>query len=219
MSHFFWSNSNKISKNDTFTNQIPNFALPMSSSNFDSLHRLPHKIIISGGPGFGKTSIIDHLNLLQFNCEHEISRSIIKEQIDSGGDILPWKNLELFSRIVFEKRVKQYFEAPVDKMVFFDRGVPDVLAYMMLDNIEIPDKYFKSLLEINYCNLVFLTPPWEKIFSNDTERMENFSQAETIHQKIEEMYQQLGYETLALPYLPVSDRVNFILNTLLERNL
>lgn len=180
------------------------------------LNQKSGKIIISGGPGFGKTSVINALNQLGFACEHEISRSIIKEQLDNGGDILPWKNLELFSRIVFEKRVKQFHEAPGQGLVFFDRGVPDVLAYMMLDNIEIPDKYYKSLLEINYSNLVFLTPPWELIFTNDSERMENFSQAVVIHQKIEEMYRELGYQTCALPLLPVNERVNFILNTLVH---
>jgi predicted ATPase len=175
------------------------------------------KFIISGGPGFGKTSIITRLHHLGFACEHEISRSIIKDQIDSGGDILPWKNLELFSRIVFEKRVKQFHEAPHQKLVFFDRGVPDVLAYMMLDNIEIPDKYYQSLLEVNYNNLVFLTPPWEMIFANDSERMENFEQAVIIHHKIEEMYRELGYDTCQLPLLSVEERVNFILEILKQK--
>jgi predicted ATPase len=172
------------------------------------------KIIISGGPGFGKTSIIDALSILGFACEHEISRSIIKDQIDTGGDILPWKNLELFSRIVFEKRLHQFHEAPQEGLVFFDRGVPDVLAYMMLDHIEIPDRYYKSLLEVNYNNLVFLTPPWEKIFANDAERMENFEQAVNIHHKIEAMYRELGYETCPLPLSPVNERVHYILELL-----
>ena len=51
------------------------------------------RIVITGGPGFGKTSIIDELESRNFPCQHEVSRTIIKEQLEIGGDILPWKNL------------------------------------------------------------------------------------------------------------------------------
>ena len=37
------------------------------------------KILITGGPGSGKTSIIDELEKKNFNCEHEIVRSLTIE--------------------------------------------------------------------------------------------------------------------------------------------
>ena len=75
-------------------------------------------MIISGGPGFGKTSIIDELENRNYNVMHEVSRSIIKEQLESGGDILPWKNLTTFSRLLFERRVKQFENANNSNWIF-----------------------------------------------------------------------------------------------------
>lgn len=177
-----------------------------------------NKYVITGGPGFGKTSIINELEKLGYCSVHEVSRSIIREQIDKNGDILPWKNLDTFSRIVFERRIKQYKETPLNKTCFFDRGIPDVIAYMVLDELELPTKYTTALKEYNYNNLVFLTPPWEEIFVNDSERKENFEQAVKAHLQIEKTYQELGYTTIEIPKLDVNKRAIFILQHITNKN-
>lgn len=48
--------------------------------------------IITGGPGVGKTALIEELNRQGFSTVPEDARRIIKEQIDLGGDGLPWKD-------------------------------------------------------------------------------------------------------------------------------
>ena len=58
------------------------------------------RIVITGAPGTGKTSIINSLKQRGFNCIDEISREIISNQIANGGDALPWKNLTSFSERV-----------------------------------------------------------------------------------------------------------------------
>jgi predicted ATPase len=170
------------------------------------------KVIISGGPGFGKTSIVDDLEMRQYKCMHEVSRSIIKEQLETGGDILPWKNLTTFSRFLFERRVKQFEEAPNNELVFFDRGIPDIIAYMAKDELEIPSSYMLKLEECNYYPYVFIVPPWKEIYKNDAERMEDFKTAAELHVIISETYNKLGYETVILPNVPVKERADFILD-------
>lgn len=170
------------------------------------------KVIISGGPGFGKTSIIDELEKRNYNVMHEVSRSIIKEQLESGGDILPWKNLTTFSRLLFERRVKQFQEAAENKWVFFDRGIPDIVAYMGKDELEIPSSYMLKLEECNYYPLVFIVPPWQEIFKNDAERMENYKTACEINEIIIQTYTNLGYEIEILPKVSIQERTEFILN-------
>lgn len=169
-------------------------------------------MIISGGPGFGKTSIIDELENRNYNVMHEVSRSIIKEQLESGGDILPWKNLTTFSRLLFERRVKQFQEAAENKWVFFDRGIPDIVAYMGKDELEIPSSYMLKLEECNYCPIVFIVPPWQEIFKNDAERMENYKTACEINEIIIQTYTNLGYEIEILPKVSIQERTEFILN-------
>lgn len=172
------------------------------------------KVVISGGPGFGKTSIINELEASNYNCMHEISRSIIKEQLDIGGNILPWKNLTTFSRILFERRVKQFNEAPDNDWVFFDRAIPDIVAYMSKDELEIPSAYMLKLEECNYHPLVFIVPPWREIFKKDAERMEDYKTACEISEIITDTYVKLGYEVIILPKVSVKERTSFILNKL-----
>jgi predicted ATPase len=170
------------------------------------------RYIISGGPGFGKTSIIKELENRKFKSIHEISRSIIKEQLEKGGDILPWKNLTAFSNLVFEQRLSQHSGAPQSEICFYDRGIVDVLAYMIKDNLSIPSHYVEAARNTHYNQIVFLTPPWKEIYLMDNERKEDFENAFEIHQVIEQTYKQMGYHTENIPLLTIEDRVNFILS-------
>ena len=170
------------------------------------------RIVITGGPGFGKTSIINELEKRGYACNHEISRSIIKAQLEKGGDILPWKNLEAFSRIIIEKRIEQFDCSESFEIAFFDRGIPDVIAYMIKANLELPSSYIKSLEEYNYSENIFITPPWNDIFLNDAERFENFEEACEAHFHIEKTYKDLGYKLVELPKISVKERVDFILS-------
>lgn len=177
----------------------------------------PKKVIVSGGPGFGKTSIINELEAQNHICMHEVSRSIIKEQLEIGGDILPWKNLSTFSRLIFERRVKQFEEAVENKWVFFDRGLPDIMAYMGKDELEIPSKYIQKIQECSYFPHVFIVPPWKEIYAKDEERKEDFITASELHNYISDTYNNLGYNTVVIPKISVVDRVKFILDYI-EKN-
>ncbi|MBL0049527.1 MAG: AAA family ATPase [Bacteroidetes bacterium] len=176
------------------------------------------RYIISGGPGFGKTSIIHELENRNFKSIHEISRSIIKDQLEKGGTILPWKDLAAFSGLVFEQRLQQHSQLLDENIHFYDRGIVDVLAYLIKDNLPIPPNYIKAAQVNHYNQLVFLTPPWKEIYLIDNERKEDFSNAEQIHNLIESTYQQLGYQTLNIPMMEVNKRVDFILNTINQHN-
>ena len=103
-------------------------------------------IVITGAPGTGKTSIINELKKKKYNCYNEVSRKIISDQIDSKGDILPWKNLSKFSEKVFKIRKSQLLESN-NQLYFFDRGIIDVYAYMEVEKLKIP-KERKSMEEI-----------------------------------------------------------------------
>lgn len=185
-----------------------------SSSIQENNRKTNPRYVISGGPGFGKTSIIEELERRNYLSIHEVSRSIIKEQMEHNGDVLPWKNLQAFSEKVFDQRVQQYLHAPANQHCFFDRSIIDVLAYMTKDKLTIPAHFTETIALHPYNQIVFLTPPWKEIYLNDGERKEDFDNANEIHRLLEQTYKQLGYVIENIPQLQVNHRVDFILDTI-----
>ena len=50
----------------------------------------PNFFIITGGPGVGKTTLLEVLAKQGFPYVPEVARKIIREQVSQNGDALPW---------------------------------------------------------------------------------------------------------------------------------
>ena len=61
------------------------------------------RIVITGGPGTGKTLIINSLKKKGFYCFDEVSREIILQQNIKKGDATPWNNILEFSKMLLFK--------------------------------------------------------------------------------------------------------------------
>ena len=68
-------------------------------------------IVIIGGPGTGKSTIIDALIQRGYCCYPEISREITLNAKKEGIDQLFLQDPLLFSKLLFEGRIKQYENA------------------------------------------------------------------------------------------------------------
>lgn len=174
--------------------------------------------IITVGPGAGKTTLLDELNHQGLITVPEEGRRVIKEQMGSGGEGLPWLNKELFAELMFEESVKTYqkiSQAVHTKPVFFDRGILDTLGYMRLENIPVPASMASKAGDMVYQNNIFILPPWKEIYENDAERKQTFEKAGETFECMKEIYQEYGYTIIEVPKLPVQDRVNFILGKII----
>ncbi|RUT78542.1 AAA family ATPase [Ancylomarina longa] len=171
-----------------------------------------NRYIITGGPGSGKSSLLNALIKEGFCGFEEISRIIIREQNKIGGNKLPWQDLEAFADACYNKMLKQLSGCYDDRNYFFDRGLPDIIAYMKRGGLTIPQKYYRSCKDYN--NIVFLAPPWNDIFINDTERPESFEDANEIYKFIKETYTDLQFEVIELPKISIPGRVQFIIDQL-----
>ena len=170
-------------------------------------------IVIIGGPGTGKTTIIDGLLAKGYCCYPEISREVTLQAKKEGIDQLFLENPLLFSELLLNGRKNQFINAQNEphSIVFLDRGIPDVLAYMHY----IGDSYpviFDLTCRENIYTKIFILPPWENIYIADNERYENYEQATLIHQHLVETYQKYGYTLIEVPKDTVDNRINFILD-------
>ncbi len=167
------------------------------------------RIIISGAPGTGKTSIINKLLLDGEKCHPEMSREIISEQLAIKGSKTPWQDLDKFTELVIKKRTEQFHSAN-SPLEYYDRSVIDSFAYILKDNLKIKS-HWKSLANKNrYFKKVFLAPPWEEIYKKDAERQEDFETAEQIHLFLLKAYYMYDYQVIIIPKTNVYERVEFI---------
>lgn len=172
-------------------------------------------VVIIGGPGTGKTTIIEGLLAKGFCCYPEISREVTLEAKNQGIEQLFLENPLLFSELLLEGRKKQFHNAQKEphNIVFLDRGIPDVLAYMHYIGDSYP-AFFDQACRDHIYTKIFLLPPWEEIYISDNERYENFEQAKLIYNHLTETYQKYGYDLIEVPKGTVEDRISFILNQL-----
>ena len=171
--------------------------------------------MITGGPGTGKSTVIDQLASMEFTCMPEISRTITKEAQESGIDQLFLTDPLLFSRLLLKGRIKQYQEADLQQSntVFFDRGIPDIHGYMDYLGTEYPNDYIKKSNEHRYSK-IFMMPPWKNIYKTDNERYESFEQSLIIYQYLITAYEANNYTIITVPEGSISSRVDFILKSL-----
>ncbi len=173
------------------------------------------KIVITGGPGTGKSSIINELIVRGYTCLEEISRQVTLDAKKKGVDQLFLTNPLLFSELLLDGRQQQYIEADEShaNMVFLDRGVPDVLAYMDFIGDSYPERFIEACKDSMY-DFAFILKPWQDIYIIDNERYESFEQALEIHEHLLKTYQSYNYQLFDVPFDTVGKRVDYILKVL-----
>jgi predicted ATPase len=187
------------------------FSLSKFVINFSTVQK-KIKVII-GGPGTGKTSIIEGLKARGYCCYPEISREVTMEAKKQGIDQLFLEQPLLFSELLLEGRKKQYLEAQNEshEIVFIDRGIPDVLAYMHYIGDSYPP-FFDIACRENVYSEVFILPPWKEIYVSDEARYENYEQSELIHNHLVATYTKYGYNLIEVPKDSLDNRILFILD-------
>ena len=180
------------------------------------------KIVITGGPGTGKTSIINALKKKDFHCFDEVIRSLtleVKKDVNETSHIsnpIAFANDPLdFNTRLLNGRIEQFITANTlnNKLNFFDRGIPDVLAYMDYFNQEYDD-LFVNACKLHTYSTIFLLPPWKSIYKRDNERFETYEEAVKIHEHLVNIYINYGYKIVEVPFGNVEERTNYIINSI-----
>ncbi|MCF0063319.1 AAA family ATPase [Dyadobacter chenwenxiniae] len=175
-----------------------------------------NKIIISGGPGSGKSTLLIALESSGFQCVPEVSRELIRQEVARSSECVPWKDLACFARLCLGKMIFDFENVSYDNLTFFDRGIPDIIAYLRFGGLPVDDAFMTAAVTFRYAAEVFIAPPWEAIYINDNERWQTFSEAAALYSEIKKVYTELGYQVTELPLASVEKRVEFTL-TKLER--
>ena len=95
--------------------------------------------VITGGPGSGKSTLIEALAGRGVATSTEVGRAIIKEQVAAGGTALPWADHGAFAEQMVVREIAAYQAAlATGEAVVLDRGVPDVIGFLRVSGLAVP---------------------------------------------------------------------------------
>lgn len=168
-------------------------------------------IILTGAMGSGKSTVLQLLKAQNCKVVPEPAREILAEQRSIGEEGIPEKNPKLFTQLLLSRAIYQYKQMHnTHHVVFFDRGIPDNIAYAKLFNLDYSPAY--KAAEIYRYNVdVFVFPAWHEIYTPDDERKLSFEIAKSFGDDLQNIYQELGYNLIEVPYVSPEERTKFII--------
>ena len=169
-----------------------------------------HRFVVTGGPGGGKTTILNALEERGYSFAPESARKIIKERLAAG--LSPRPDPVSFAHEILSLDIEKYQAVTsCGYPVLFDRGILDALYMLDAENAQTRDEIAKYVQKFPYNSVVFLLPPWKEIYDTDSERDQTFEESVEVFEGMKRWYSQWGYETLEVPRGAINERVSFVL--------
>ena len=200
-----------------------------------------NKFVFTGGPGVGKTTLINALAGKGYLSVPEAARHIItREQLKVDRSkargknykgVLPWTNLTGFQHRVV--RQQSLWETLAGRMAknpgrghkrspgtLLDRSFVDPVAYMLeagyspKSHPALFKKLFSKISKAGYQKVFFLDQLPH--YQNDPQRKESAVQANKLHNRLFDVYKDMGkrygFEVVRVPATGVQQRVDFVLD-------
>ena len=165
--------------------------------------------VITGGPSSGKTVILRELEKLGYIIYPEAARVLVDREMKKGKSLKEIRGNETeFQRKVFKIKIEVEKKAPQDKIVFFDRAIPDSIAYYQICGLN-PQEVLKFCKKKIYRKIFFLK---QLPFQQDYARIEDVKTVKKLNELLKESYKKLGYEVIEIPAMPVERRLGKVLN-------
>lgn len=176
---------------------------------------MPIQVVITGGPGTGKTSVI---NILKKNYPvmKESARLVLARNALFKGKNAQQASGKQFQEAIWNLEIKHYAQGLLKKerLVFYDRGFFDGFAYCQLSHLHHLHERVMQGEHIHYDYVFLLDPLPEKYYATDTKRKESYKEGLAIHKLIASMYRKYGYKLIRVPFATVQQRTSFILKKL-----
>ncbi len=171
--------------------------------------------IITGGPGVGKTALLNELQLRGYGCVSEVARRIIQEQIETKGDAVPWLDCRKYADLMLKGSIRDFVKYQEEsKILFFDRGIPDTYGYEKLIELPLSPALCEAVKNYRYNSKVFILPFWQDIYQTDTERKQDLKEAMDTFEVMKSIYSELGYNWIEVPKVSVKERADFVIRQL-----
>ena len=165
------------------------------------------KVILTGAPGTGKSSVFYQLRRNGFDTVPEVARFVFN--FLEAQKLTHYTERNFIQQYIEVNHILNWTRYDDEDNVFFDRSLPDEVAYRKFYKMKVPKTLVNDCLRYK-ADKVFIFPYWEEIYQNDDVRLETPEEAQELDELITSAYVDLGYEIIVVPKASVEDRVAFI---------
>lgn len=177
---------------------------------------MPDRIVLTGGPGTGKTTTLQELHRRGFAVVPDEARALIRDRLAQGLPARP-EPLE-FAQQFLDRSIRQY-DGARGSAVFFDYGILEPLLMLKQAGGIADAEIERQLADHPICELVFHFPAWRDIYVQDSERDHDFEHCRRVSNALGEAYRSLGFRVATVPCAPPPARADFILAELAKQGL
>jgi predicted ATPase len=184
------------------------------SESSPSKEQCQRRYIITGAPGVGKTSIINHLNQLGQGVFHEAATEVISQELVQGVE-KPWEKEGFREKLVtLHEKHQQEALALKTSVVFFDRSPVDTLSFCLRLNA-IPTNILRTCVQTMidtgyYERTVFLIESLN-LYEQTPIRSESKEESLIMEKHLEYNYKTLGFKVIRIPKDSIEARTQRIL--------
>ena len=177
------------------------------------------RVVVTGGPGSGKTTLVEALGRRGYATVPEAALQVIealnaKHGVD-GQKAWRRDHRAAFQRAVLERQIELEAAAPEGATVFFDRGRLDGVAYCRFHGVAMEPDYLRLSSGGRYDRVLVLATLRAFEERSDTGRTSDRRESLALGEALAAVYREAGYPVLHVPELADPDRrVSFVLAAL-----
>ncbi|MGE0010138.1 MAG: AAA family ATPase [Candidatus Babeliales bacterium] len=177
------------------------------------------RMVISGGPGIGKTTVLKELRKRGYQTISETFTSLFEQAATQDALDVFFNGPKQLEMLFLTEQVRKESLLAPQLPAFLDRSVVDIMAYGYYLHVPISDEMLR-LSDRKYDLVFFLEPLPEEYYRNSSVRRESREVALDIHQMLKAAYMQRGYyphQMIDVPFGTPQERAQFIIDVMLER--
>ena len=123
----------------------------------------------------------------------------------------------VFAEAMLESHLREYHAMKTHPgHVIFDRGLPDVVGFLDVSGLPVSQAIDQACREIRYDGPILRAPPWQAIYRQDNERIQDWEGAVASDAAVAAAWRRYGYRVQDLPLASVKQRLAALLTALAD---
>ena len=167
--------------------------------------------VVTGGPGSGKTTLVEALAAAGVATVPEAGRAIIRDQVTIGGRAVAVGGCRPLCRMMLARDLAAWRTArEAGRPVVLDRGLVDIAGYLTLIGQEVPNHVRRAVETCRYAPASSIAPPWREDIRQRTRSAGRTGRRRSPPTTRWSPPTRARLRVVPLPKAPVAERVAFV---------